>query len=202
MCSPWYRKKGVIFLTTKVLILAKIGGVFFLKKSVKRGIFSVRGTSMVTIKQRESDARYNALVHSQSLANKTNHYKKNNKEVNKHPEHCKNSLHTNTAHHVTGTVNTWTGAAISDDPQRKWVMDHSIVPLWWIFSTLIESDIYYMLPVSTLIMQKKQNMFLKFVQVLNLTTNVWCNLPLKTCSVKKMPHIWTRKLPKTHIVTR
>ena len=35
----------MFFLTTKVP-----------KKSVKRGIFSVRGTSMVTIKQRESDA--------------------------------------------------------------------------------------------------------------------------------------------------
>ena len=49
-------EKGLIFLTTKVLVLAKIGGVFK-KKSVKRGIFSERGTSMVTIKQRESDAR-------------------------------------------------------------------------------------------------------------------------------------------------
>ena len=49
-------EKGVIFLTTKVLILAKIGGDFY-PKSVKRGIFSVQGTSMVTIKQRESDAR-------------------------------------------------------------------------------------------------------------------------------------------------
>ena len=44
------------FSYNKVLVLAKIG-VIFLKKSVKRGIFSVRGTSMVTIKQRESDAR-------------------------------------------------------------------------------------------------------------------------------------------------
>ena len=52
----------VIFLTTKVLVLAKIGGVFSKNKSVKRDIFSVRGTSIVTIKQRESDARgYNLL---------------------------------------------------------------------------------------------------------------------------------------------
>ena len=50
-------EKGVIFLTTKVLVLAKIGGVFPKKKSVKRGIFSVRGTSIVTTDQRESDAR-------------------------------------------------------------------------------------------------------------------------------------------------
>ena len=49
-------EKGMSFLTTKVLVLAKIGGDFPPKK-VKRGIFSMRGTSMVTIKQRESDAR-------------------------------------------------------------------------------------------------------------------------------------------------
>ena len=49
-------EKGVIFLTTKVLVLAKIEGVFP-QKSVIRGLFSVRGTSMVTSKQKESDAR-------------------------------------------------------------------------------------------------------------------------------------------------
>ena len=41
---------------TKLFVLAKIGGVFP-PKSLKRGIFSVRGTSMVTIKQKESNAR-------------------------------------------------------------------------------------------------------------------------------------------------
>ena len=35
-------KKGVIFLTTKVLVLAKIGGVFSLQISEKGYVFSVR----------------------------------------------------------------------------------------------------------------------------------------------------------------
>ena len=35
-------EKGVIFLTTKVLVLAKIGGVFSLQISEKGYIFSVR----------------------------------------------------------------------------------------------------------------------------------------------------------------
>ena len=35
-------KKGVIFLTTKVLVLAKIGGVFALQISEKGHLFSVR----------------------------------------------------------------------------------------------------------------------------------------------------------------
>ena len=59
MCSPWNRKKGVIFLQQKSSFWLK-QGVIFPPKSVKRGIFSVRGTSMVTIKQRESDARGDA----------------------------------------------------------------------------------------------------------------------------------------------
>ena len=56
----------MIFLTTKVLVLTKIGGDFP-PKSVKRGIFSVRGTSMVTIKQRKSDARGQNVYRAMSL---------------------------------------------------------------------------------------------------------------------------------------
>ena len=47
-------KKGDFFLPQKSLFRLKFG-VFFSPKSVKRGIFSVQGTSMVTIKQNESD---------------------------------------------------------------------------------------------------------------------------------------------------
>ena len=42
-CAPLVIvKKGVIFLTTKVLILAKIGGVFLPKISEKGYLFSAR----------------------------------------------------------------------------------------------------------------------------------------------------------------
>ena len=42
MCSPWNQKKGVTFLTTKLLVLAKIGGVFLPKISEKGYLFSAR----------------------------------------------------------------------------------------------------------------------------------------------------------------
>ena len=54
-------KKGWFPLQQEVVVLAKIGGDAppppAPPKSVKRGIFSARETSMVTIKRRESDAR-------------------------------------------------------------------------------------------------------------------------------------------------